>query len=224
MDLQVKLRGHRIELGEIESVLARLPDVREAVVVAREDSPGDKRLVAYVVPFPGESVEGSALGRLLAQQLPAYMVPSAIVSMPALPLTPNGKVDRKALMTAATPLPVPASSEAYEAPRNPTERALADLFAQVLGLQRVSIHDDFFELGGHSMLATQMVSRMRALLGVELPVRHIFETSTVATLAEIISRLPAPTAPEALGADALSDAEVEALLGEMLAKEQDSTR
>jgi natural product biosynthesis luciferase-like monooxygenase protein/amino acid adenylation domain-containing protein len=224
MDLQVKLRGHRIELGEIESLLRRLPGVREAVVVAREDSPGDKRLVAYVVAQPGPLLDGSELGRHLARQLPDYMVPSAFVLREALPLTPNGKVDRKALMALAPPLAAPLAPEAYAAPRNPTEESLANLFGQLLHLPQVSIHDDFFELGGHSMLATQLVSRMRVLLGVELPVRHIFETSTVAGLAELLSRLPPPEVPEIPRTEDLSDAEVEALLEEMIAKEEASAR
>jgi natural product biosynthesis luciferase-like monooxygenase protein len=226
MDLQVKLRGHRIELGEIEAALHPLPGVRDAVVVAREDSPGDKRLVAYVVAWPDHPLDGSELGRQLARQLPEYMVPSAFVLLEALPLTPNGKVDRKALLATAPPL---ASREAtgasaFEPPRNPTEKALVELFAQVLNLPRVGIHDDFFDLGGHSMLATQLASRSRTALGVDMPVRHIFDHPTVAGLAEVISRLPASMAPQALNAEDLSDTEVEALLGEMLAKEQDITR
>jgi acyl-CoA synthetase (AMP-forming)/AMP-acid ligase II len=224
MDLQVKLRGHRIELGEIEAALHPLPGVRDAVVVAREDSPGDKRLVAYVVAWPDHPLDGSELGRHLARQLPQYMVPSAFVLLEALPLTPNGKVDRKALLATAPPRPTrSATGPADEPPRNPTEQVLADLFAQVLNLPRVGIHDDFFDLGGHSMLATQLASRSRAVLGVDMPVRHIFDHPTVASLAEVISRLPASMAPQALNAEDLSDAEVETLLGEMLAKEQDVT-
>ncbi len=224
MDLQVKLRGHRIELGEIEAALHPLPGVRDAVVVAREDSPGDKRLVAYVVAWPDHPLDGSELGRHLARQLPQYMVPSAFVLLEALPLTPNGKVDRKALLATAPPRPTrSATGPADEPPRNPTEKVLADLFAQVLNLPRVGIHDDFFDLGGHSMLATQLASRSRAVLGVDMPVRHIFDYPTVASLAEVISRLPASMAPQALNAEDLSDAEVETLLGEMLAKEQDVT-
>ncbi|MBZ4423351.1 condensation domain-containing protein, partial [Myxococcus sp. RHSTA-1-4] len=153
--------------------------VQEAVVVAREDVPGDKRLVAYVVPTsPG--LDTSAVRAFVAKQLPEYMVPSAVVELSALPLNANGKVDRKALPAPA----IEEASEDFAAPRTEVEEKLAGIFASVLGLKRVGIHDDFFELGGHSLLATQVVSRVRATFGVELPLGELFEAPTVAGLVE----------------------------------------
>ncbi|MFP2934630.1 condensation domain-containing protein, partial [Pyxidicoccus sp. 3LG] len=177
-DFQVKVRGFRIELGEVESALRQLSQVQEAVVVVREDSPGDKRLVAYAVA-PG--ADTSALKEALRQKLPEYMVPSALVLLEALPLTTNGKVDRKAL-------PVPelrtVQAESFVAPRTPTEQRLASLWTEVLGVERVGVADSFFELGGHSLLATRLVSRIRSAFQVELPVRALFEASTLAALAQ----------------------------------------
>ena len=180
IDHQVKIRGFRIELGEIESALRSVSTVAEAVVVAREDGGSDKRLIAYVVPVTGAEVNTSALRSTLGKTLPDYMVPSAFVALDALPLTPNGKIDRKAL-------PAPDFSavvEEYVAPRDATEETLAGIFREVLGLARVGIHDDFFAVGGHSLLATRVVSRIRRLLGIELPVRAVFEAPTVGRLAE----------------------------------------
>ncbi|WP_147442321.1 non-ribosomal peptide synthetase, partial [Corallococcus exercitus] len=179
-DFQVKVRGLRIELGEIEAALEQHPGVRQAVVVAREDAAGDKRLVAYVACRSGvEAVDVSALRARLHEKLPEYMVPSAFVVLEALPLTPSGKVDRKAL-----PAPeAPVSTAEYVAPRNPTEEKLAALWAQVLRVPRVGATDHFFELGGHSLLATQLVSRVRAAFGVELALRTVFEAPTLEGLA-----------------------------------------
>ncbi|MCY1078721.1 non-ribosomal peptide synthetase [Archangium lansingense] len=189
LDHQVKLRGFRIELGEVESVLARHPSVRQALALVREDSPGDKRLVAYVT---GDSPDASTLRTYLLQHLPEYMVPSAFVPLEALPLTPNGKIDRKAL-------PVPEASalsrKVSRAPSTETERALAAIWAEVLRVESVGAEEDFFSLGGHSLLATQVISRIRASLGVELPLRALFEAPTVASLAERVqttSRVKAP--------------------------------
>ncbi|MCP3170216.1 non-ribosomal peptide synthetase, partial [Myxococcus qinghaiensis] len=181
-DDQVKVRGYRIELAEIESALLAHPEVREAVVLVREDRPGDKRLVGYVVG--AASLEAPALRAFIAQRLPEYMVPSALRMMDALPLTANGKVDRKAL-------PVPEQSwlteDASQAtPGTPTEELLAGLFAQVLGVPGVSTTVSFFELGGHSLLATQLVSRVRSAFQVELPLRDLFESPTVHLLAQRI--------------------------------------
>ncbi len=179
IDFQVKLRGFRIELGEIEAVLASHSGVRQALVLVREDRPGDKRLVAYAVPAPGVSLDAEALRATVKQRLPEHMVPSAYVVLDTLPLTPNGKVDRKAL-----PVPeAPASTTEHIAPRTPTEELLAGLWGQVLGLERVGADAQFFELGGHSLLATQVISRIRSTFGVELPLRALFEAPTVATLA-----------------------------------------
>ncbi|WP_164003073.1 non-ribosomal peptide synthetase, partial [Pyxidicoccus caerfyrddinensis] len=196
-DHQVKLRGFRIELGEVESVLSQHPSVRQAVVVAREDGPGEKRLVAYVV---GHEAPGPGSGELrshLQSRLPDYMVPAAFVELPSLPLTPNGKVDRKAL-----PLPDPAATDAgrdFEAPRTPVEEVLATLWAQVLGVPRVSLSDNFFDLGGHSLLAMQVLGRVRTAFGVDVPLRALFETPTVAALAPLVEAAlrdgTTPTAP-----------------------------
>ncbi|MGZ3457554.1 MAG: amino acid adenylation domain-containing protein, partial [Archangium sp.] len=178
LDLQVKLRGHRIELGEVEATLAQHPSVREVVVVVREDSPGDKRLVAYL---QGEGLESRELRSFLQRKLPEYMVPTAFVVLEALPLTSNGKVDRKAL-------PAPEAERLVEgtlaAPRTPAEELLAGIWARVLGVERVGIHDDFFELGGHSLLATQVVARIRDTFQVEVPLSLLFAAPTVARLAE----------------------------------------
>ncbi|MFL5356884.1 amino acid adenylation domain-containing protein, partial [Archangium sp.] len=180
IDFQVKVRGFRIELGEVESALLAHSGVRDAIVVAREDVPGDKRLVAYVVAHQGHPLEVASLRDQLKQRLPAFMVPSAFVVLDALPLTPNGKLDRKAL---PAPDMAAETSAAFVAPRTPTEELLAGLMAQVLRLERMGAGDNFFELGGHSLLATQVISRIRAGFGVELPLRALFEAPTVAALA-----------------------------------------
>ncbi|MEV6029491.1 non-ribosomal peptide synthetase, partial [Streptomyces sp. NPDC052036] len=170
VDDQVKVRGFRIELGEIESVLAGHPDVAQVAVVVREDRPGDKRLVGYVVPAAGVVLDPLVLRAHVAKAVPDYMVPSAVVVLDVLPLTPNGKLDRRAL-----PAPEFAASAEGRAPRTTQEKQLCELFAEVLGVERVSIDDNFFELGGHSLLATRLVSRIRSVLGVELGIRVLFE-------------------------------------------------
>ena len=190
LDHQVKVRGFRIELGEIEARLTALPGVRAAVVLAGADARGDLRLVAWVVP----SGEGSAAdwSAALREVLPSYMVPSAWGVLESLPLTPNGKVDRRAL--ASLPLET-VDSEGAEAPRTPAEELVAGIFAEVLGQERVGAGDSFFELGGHSLLATQVASRVRAVFGVELPVRAVFEAPTVAELAARIEGRSAAALP-----------------------------
>lgn len=186
IDDQVKLRGFRIELGEIEAALRQLPTVRESVVVAREDTPGDRRLVAYVVPTAGAQVESKELRAFLRGALPDYMIPAVVMELAELPLTPNGKVNRRAL-------PAPdydgQLQESYLPPRTPSEELLCDIWAEVLKVERVGINDNFFELGGHSLLATQVVSRVLPALGVQLPLRALFEAPTVGGLAKRIGVL-----------------------------------
>jgi amino acid adenylation domain-containing protein len=205
LDNQVKIRGFRIELGEIEAMLSQHPAVAEAVVIIQEDVPGDKHLVAYVVPeeqfnnpksgppYPPlsrggiQNLKSSDLRQFLKEKLPQYMVPSAYVVINSLPLTPNGKVDRR-LLPAVDTLSLD-TKEDYVAPRTPIEEELARIWAKVLGKQQVGIHDNFFELGGHSLLATQLTSRIRDAFQVELPVRHLFEAPTVALLARQIETI-----------------------------------
>ncbi len=174
LDHQVKIHGFRIELGEIEGALGELEAVREAVVVVREDRPGDRRLVAYVA---GDATP-EALRSWLRERLPDYMMPSAFVTIAALPLTPHGKVDRKAL-----PTPEQQTSESSLAPRTPIEAILAGIWAEILGLEQVGAEDHFFALGGHSLLATQVMSRLRGAFGVELPLRDLFAAPRLADLA-----------------------------------------
>ncbi|MFD7257551.1 amino acid adenylation domain-containing protein [Streptomyces sp. NPDC059874] len=176
-DDQVKIRGFRIELGEIEAALDRHPGVAHAAVVVREDTPGDKRLVAYVVPAGAAAPGADELRGELAAELPAHMVPAGFVSLPELPLTPNGKLDRKAL-----PAPDLAAAVSGRAPANPREEIVCGLFAEVLGLPRIGMDDNFFNLGGHSLLATRLVSRVRSTFGTELTIRSIFEAPTPALL------------------------------------------
>ncbi|PYQ67825.1 MAG: hypothetical protein DMF53_01060 [Acidobacteria bacterium] len=185
IDRQVKVRGFRIELGEIEAALAEHPGVREAVVVAREDRPGDVRLVGYVSSAAGTDPSPQALAAFLAERLPAYMVPAAWVLRERLPLTANGKVDR-----AALPAPVErGEGGAYLAPRSPVEEVLAGIWEEVLELERVGVEDDFFALGGHSLVAAQVTSRVLQAFSVELPLRLLFERPTVAALAAEVERL-----------------------------------
>ncbi|MFE5587059.1 amino acid adenylation domain-containing protein, partial [Kitasatospora sp. NPDC056531] len=178
-DHQVKLRGLRIEPGEIEAILAGCPGVAQVAVVAREDRPGDKRLVAYLVPAPEGAPEAGELSGRLRRELPDYMVPAAFVTVDALPLTANGKLDR-----AALPAPEYGASDAGRGPRTPQEQLLCGLFAEVLGREQVSIDDGFFDLGGHSLLAARLASRVRETLGLELGLRMLFEAPTVAGLTE----------------------------------------
>ncbi|HEU0016396.1 MAG TPA: non-ribosomal peptide synthetase, partial [Longimicrobium sp.] len=202
-DAQVKVRGFRVEPGEIEGRLREHAGVREAVVLVREDVPGDRRLVAYCVA--DAAVQVDSLRAHLAERLPEYMVPAAYVRLDALPLTPSGKLDRRAL-------PAPEGdayvSREYEAPVNETEEALAEIWAEVLRVERVGRRDDFFDLGGHSLLAVQVVSRVRQALGVELPLGEVFARPVLQDLAqEVVDAQLAQFDPDEI-------AELAALLGE----------
>ena len=181
IDNQVKIRGFRIELGEIEALLNQNESVQGACVIAREDNPGDKRLVAYVVPQPEIILIINEIRQFLKAKLPDYLVPNAFVILAALPLTPNGKIDRRAL-----PAPDLQGKGDYIAPRNPIEEKLAQIWAEVLKLERVSIEDNFFELGGHSLLATQVISRCQQAFEIALPLRYLFESPTIAQLSVVI--------------------------------------
>ncbi|MFY4730111.1 amino acid adenylation domain-containing protein [Nitrospira sp. BLG_2] len=184
-DQQVKIRGYRIELGEIEARLLEHPAVQEAIVLAREAGTGDMQIVAYLVHR--ENVpDTTALREFLKERLPEYMIPSATVVLPGFPLTPNGKVDRKAL-----PMPDVAGQLAhqYVAPRSPTEELLCGIWTSVLQVTKVGVHDNFFDLGGHSLLATQVMARLREVFRVDLPMRVLFETATVAKLAAVLTSL-----------------------------------
>ncbi|MET7299083.1 amino acid adenylation domain-containing protein, partial [Embleya sp. NPDC005575] len=190
IDNQVKLRGYRIELGEIEATLLDHPGLTAATVVVREDVPGDKRLIAYVVPTgavahePAGTTPTGELRAHLRRHLPEYMVPAGFVVLDRLPLTPNGKVDRKAL--PAPDLQRPDLEAAYTAPRTPAEQAVTAIWSDVLGVDTIGIHDNFFELGGHSLLATRVTSRLRKALGVDVPVRTLFSAPTPAELARAV--------------------------------------
>src|SRR5262245_23269046 len=185
VDHQVKIRGFRVELSEIETVISRHPMVRKALVLAREDKTGEKRLVAYVVLHPGPVLSSREHREWLKLQLPDYMVPIGYVLLDEFPLTENGKLDRSALM--ALDPGVPDLDGAFIAPRGAVEEVLAAIWSGVLGIERVGVHDNFFELGGHSLLATQVIARIRESVGVELPLRLIFEEPTVAQLADRLS-------------------------------------
>ena len=241
IDNQVKLRGFRIELGEIEGVIKTHPGVSEALVLVREDEPGDQRLTAYVIPnratsdpaTNGDMLQVTAkslepeLKTVLAQQLPEYMRPSEFIFLYAFPLTPNGKVDRSAL-----PRPSQSRPELvglYAAPRNDVEEQLAKIWAGILKRERVGVNDNFFELGGHSLLATQVLSRIREHLKVELPLRKMFELPTIAGLAtEVVELRQGPKPPPvpairrrtrgAAKVEQLSPEEVDSLLSKVLSE------
>ena len=179
LDAQVKVRGHRIEPGEVEAVLLRHPSVRQAVVIAREDTPGDVRLVAYLV---GDPVSNAELRAMLREHLPEYMVPSVFAWIGEVPLTKSGKVDRRALPAPAAG----AGADAYVPPRTPEEIELAALFQELLGVERVGAEDGFFDLGGHSLLAVRLATRVRERLGRELPMHAVFQRPTPAALAAVL--------------------------------------
>lgn len=194
LDFQVKVRGYRIELGEIESVLADIPEVARAVVMAREDRPGDVRLVGYVVAHTGATVNDEMLRASLKQKLPDYMVPQHLLTLPAIPLLPNGKIDRKRL--PPPPVQSVAGNTARLAPRNDDERRVAAAMETVLALPDLDVRDDFFALGGHSLLAAQLTARLNREFGITLSFRTLFDAPTIETLAAAIGKQSASgTAP-----------------------------
>jgi len=185
IDNQVKIRGFRIELGEIEATLAQHPEVREAVVIVREDSPGEKRLVAYIVPEAEEELAASVLRSFLKSKLPDYMVPGAIVFLEAIPLTPNAKVNRRAL-------PAPdgdnlSESASFIPPRTNTELQLSQIWSEVLNVTPVGVTNNFFDLGGHSLLAVRLMARIERQLGIHLPLATLFAESTIESQANLLS-------------------------------------
>jgi amino acid adenylation domain-containing protein len=187
IDQQVKLRGHRIELREVEAALAQHESVSDSVVVVKEGTPGEKRLVAYIVGWPDATISGDLLRNHLKEKLPDYMIPSAFVALGALPLTVNGKVDRRALSELDTP--GERRLQESELPRTAVEEVIAILWAEVLGAERVGVQDDFLELGGHSLLLTRLASRLQEAFRMEIPIRMLFESPTVAQQSERLEDL-----------------------------------
>jgi acyl carrier protein len=223
LDHQVKVRGYRIELGEIEAALAECAGIRQAVVMAREDQPGDARLVAYLVALNGDVPAASELRSRLRERLPDYMLPSAFVTLPTLPLTPNGKVDRKAL-------PKPDQAQAAETPRefmppqSQVEETIASVWKEVLRIDRVGRQDNFFDLGGHSLLLTQVHNRLSKLFDEPLTIIDLFSSPTIAGLCEVIAerkrQIEAVEYSELLRQiEALDQADVQAQLAELQAQE-----
>ena len=212
----MSIRGFRVELGEIESVLRAHPAVSEAVVLSAESHTA--YLVAYLLPNQGSPLSVDGLRNFLKAKLPNYMIPAVFVILDSLPLTPTGKVDRKAL--PAPDLVRPAAGEVFVSPRTPVEKVVAKIWADVLGVDQVGVHDNFFDLGGHSLLATQVSSRVFNRCRVELPLRTLFEKPTVEELAIAITKIQADGAGQddlahlLAEMDALSDAEAERLLAE----------
>ncbi len=207
IDNQVKIRGFRIELGEIESAIREHSSISETVVLAREHPPGDKRLTAYIVPARAKSAPSTPdLREFLRKRLPDYMVPAAFVTLERLPLTPNGKVDRKAL--PAPDFGAASPGKIHTPPRNGMEESLMEIWREVLNTGKLGVHDDFFELGGHSLLAAQVAARIHRMLGVEIPLRTLFEFPSIAGLAGQITaqNQPAPDTDAAI---------LEQLLGEV---------
>jgi amino acid adenylation domain-containing protein len=201
IDQQVKIRGFRVEPGEVEAALTALPEVAAAAVLPREHGPGDRRLVAFLVPTVGADPSPSSVREGLRSSLPDALIPAAIVFLESLPLNPNGKVDRQALARLA-PEGSAASERPWEPPRTATERTLAGIWEDLLQVERVGLLDSFFDLGGHSLLATRLVSRVREELGVDVPLRSVFEAPSIARFAERLGESPAsgrpPIAPSPL--------------------------
>jgi len=181
MDRQVKIRGYRIELGEIEAMLLQFPKVREAVVIAREDTPGDKRLVAYLTTYQQTTVSLNELRRFLREKLPDYLVPTAFVMLEKLPLTPNSKVDRRAL--PAPEINRPKLETTFAAPGAGLEQTIAAIWEEVLSVENPGVNDNFFDLGGHSLQVVRVQTQLRERLGADLPLLKLFEYPTIRSLA-----------------------------------------
>ncbi|NEO29945.1 MAG: amino acid adenylation domain-containing protein [Symploca sp. SIO3C6] len=184
IDNQVKIRGFRIELGEIEAVLSQLVDVQVSCVIVREDTPGDKRLVAYVVPQPETTLTTSTLRQFLTNKLPSYMIPSAFVILESLPLTPNGKVNRRALKAPSNTIDV----DTFIEPRNQLEFQLVQIWSKILKLDKVGVQDNFFELGGHSLLAPYLMAQIKQQFGKNIPLTSLFQNPTIEELATILQK------------------------------------
>jgi acyl-coenzyme A synthetase/AMP-(fatty) acid ligase/acyl carrier protein len=184
LDHQVKVRGFRIELGEIESVLATHQRIQQAVVLAREDVPGDQRIVAYLLATPGDDFVDSQLRSWLSERLPQFMVPSTFVLLDSIPMTPNGKVDRRAL---PAPQGIAQTSSTFVSPRAGVESAVADIWCEVLRVERVGADDNFFDLGGHSLLVVQLQSKLRERFQRDLSLMELFRRPTVGAIAEYLS-------------------------------------
>lgn len=187
IDDQIKIRGFRIEPDEIINTLAKHPLVQASAIIAREDTPGDKQLVAYVVPTPGSTLTAKVLREFLSGQLPEYMIPAVFVRIESLPLNTSGKVDRASLPSSDESISL--CDDTYVAPRTPIEQRIADMLTPLLGLPKVSVEDNFFMLGGHSLLGTQLIARMRQVFGVDLSLRTLFESPTIAALAGEVEQL-----------------------------------
>jgi acyl-coenzyme A synthetase/AMP-(fatty) acid ligase/acyl carrier protein len=195
IDHQVKIRGFRIELGEIEAALKEHEAVKQAVVVAREDTPGDKRLVAYVAPSNEHTPDRAELRDRLRQRLPDYMVPAYYVILPEIPLSPNGKIDRRRLPPPDHEAVAEAAKE-YVAPRTPVEESVHDIWVQLLRRDRIGVFDNFFDLGGHSLSAMQVVARIHRAFGVEVPLSRLFENPTIEGTALAVNEIRASACDE----------------------------
>jgi acyl carrier protein len=223
-DLRVKIRGLRVEVAEVEGVLRSMNAIRDAVVMARDDKRGDRSLVAYIVSAGDASLSVSDLRRFVEQKLPPFMVPARFVTLDALPLTPNGKVNRRALPDPGTSRP--DLDTPFVEPGTPVEKELAQIWAEVLSLEQVGIHDSFNELGGHSLLATQIILQVIKAFQVELPVQSLFEAQTVAEMAVIITRNQAGRVEGEefsrllTDLDGLSDEEAQRLLAQEIAEKK----
>jgi hypothetical protein len=208
VDSQVKVRGYRIELGEIEAALLRHAGIGAAVVLAREDVPGEKSLVGYVVPATAPGPTVAELRMFLRETLPEYMVPWTFVELPGLPVTANGKLDREAL---PAPREVRALETAYVAPRNDLERAIGAVWCEVLQLDRIGVQESFFEVGGNSLLVARLQSRLREATGRDVPVVELFRHPTIESLARSLETVAPPTAEKAEAARARTDTRREAM-------------